>query len=82
MQIETNGILYSKVHINPLDVIEILKKKEIGDGWVFERDGKYYMGYEYGVGCHFIDKEEGISKEKFDMILAIEVIINYFEKRA
>lgn len=72
-----------EVIVNPLDIIEELRIKELGDwkSWVFEKEGKYYEGFETGAGSHSWDDEEEISKEKYDYIRALEIIKTYIKQK-
>lgn len=67
----------SLVEIDPRDVIEKLLEESIGRrGWVFEKDGKYYQGLEVGAGNHSYNDEEEITKEKFDYIKALKLVLS------
>jgi hypothetical protein len=80
---EIYASIIQKVNIDPLSVIKELIEKELGGAthrnWVFEKDGKYYHGYE-GGGSHSWDEEELISKEKYDYIRALEQVSKYLMK--
>ena len=82
---EIHASISQKVHINPETVIEKLIEEELGGAthrnWVFERDGKYYHGYEGGGGSHSWDEEELISKEKYDYVRALQVVSKYLENK-
>jgi len=74
---EIHGEIRQKVHVDPIQVINKLIEEEIGwRGWVVERDGVYYQGHEVSAGSHSFDKENEISKEKYDYIKALELISN------
>lgn len=65
-----------KVTVNPKDVILKLIENEIGSrGWVFERGGIYYHGFERSAGCHSFDEEETISQEKYDYVIALQLVL-------
>jgi len=65
-----------EVNVNPKDVIEKLIEKEIGwRNWIFEKDGKFYRGFEQSMGVHSIDDEEEITKEKYEYIRALELVL-------
>lgn len=70
------------VEINPQTVIEKLISKEIGfRAWILEKDGKYYIGFEQSNGGHSFVKEEEITKEKYDYIKALELILEQLKKK-
>ena len=74
---EVHGEVRTKVHVNPKDVIEKLIDNEIGwRGWVVERDGKYYRGFEQSAGAHSYDKEVEIDKKEYDYVRALELVSN------
>jgi hypothetical protein len=73
---EVYADIRQKVIIDPKDVIVTLIKEEIGYGsWIFEKDGLYYRGYEVSAGSHSYDESEEISKERFDYVKALELIL-------
>ena len=66
-----------KVVVDPIEVINKLIEIEIGwRGWVVERDGKYYKGFEQSAGSHSYDKEVEINKDLYDYVKALELISN------
>jgi len=74
---EIHAEIRTKVHVEPIQVINKLIEEEIGwRGWVVERDGKYYRGFEQSAGSHSYDKEVEIDKEFYDYIRALELISN------
>lgn len=70
-----------EVNVDPIIVISKLIYHEINDGWVFEKNGKYYMGFESGGGYHSWDDEEEITKEKYDYVKALELIRDKLKKQ-
>ena len=61
-----------EVDINPKDVIQKLIDNEIGKQcWTFEREGKYYRGFEG------FEKEIEIPKEKYDYINNLTKALKY-----
>ena len=65
-----------EVYIEPKEVIKKLIQKEIGsDNWVFEKKGKFYLGYEQSAGCHSFDMEEEITEERYRYIEALELVL-------
>ncbi|MHB8871794.1 MAG: hypothetical protein ACYC5G_05045 [Candidatus Doudnabacteria bacterium] len=82
---EIHASISQKVYINPENVIEKLIEEELGGAahrnWVFEKDGKYYHGYEGGGGSHSWDEEEPISKEKYDYVVALKLVKEYLSKK-
>lgn len=79
---EIYASIRQKVNIDPIDVIKKLKDEALcgSRGWIFEREGKYYHEFETGGGSHSWDEEEEITKEKYDYVRALELIINYNKK--
>jgi hypothetical protein len=78
---EIYGTIIQKVIINPLLVMKELYENELY--WrhrVFEKDGKYYEWWEEGAGSHSIDKEKEISKERYEYIQALKIVISKLEK--
>ena len=72
---EIHADVRQKVHVNPLDVINGLIEQEIGwRGWVVERDGNYYRGFERSMGSHSSDEEVSISKNQYDYVRALELV--------
>lgn len=65
-----------EVYIEPKEVIKNLIQKEIGsDKWVFEKEGKYYLGYLQGAGCHSFHVEEEITEEKYRYVQALQLVL-------
>ena len=65
-----------KVEVNPKDVIEKLIEESIGwRSWIFERDGKYYKGYDQSAGSHSYEEEKEISKEQYDYVRALQLVL-------
>ena len=74
---EIHADIRQKVHVNPIEVINKLIEQEIGwRGWVFEKDGKYYRGFEQSAGSHSYDDEVEINKDLYDYVKALELISN------
>lgn len=72
---EIHASIRTKVHVDPLDVINKLIEQEIGwRGWVFEKDEKYYRGFEQSAGSHSYDDEVEISKEVYEYIRALQLV--------
>lgn len=75
---EVYGTSRIKVDIDPKDVIRQLIDKEKGyNGWIFEENEKYYMGFEVSRCCN--DKEE-ITKECFEYINKLQDIYKYLNQ--
>lgn len=73
--------LVQKVDVNPIDVIDGLRNKEISwRDWVFEKEGKYYHGFEESAGSHSFSSKEEITKAKYDYIEALEFVKAYIKK--
>lgn len=67
-----------EVEIDSKDVINNLIENQIGfRGWIFEIDEKYYRGYWSGGGTHSWKDSEEISKEKYEYIQALNLVLNY-----
>ena len=65
-----------KVQINPKDVIIKLIENEIGRyGWVFEKGGKYYRGFEQSAGCHSFNDNEEITQEQYEYVSALQLVL-------
>lgn len=65
-----------KAMVNPETVIGKLISKEIGSGgWIFEKEGEYFMGWEASAGQHSIDVDEVITKEKYDYVVALQFVL-------
>ena len=78
---EVHASIRRKVHIDPLDVLENLKKRVVGHGgWVFTKDGKYYRGFETGGGTHSWDDEVEIEKEEYDYVVSLDHVIKYVQQ--
>lgn len=74
---EVYATLTQKVEIDPKEVIKKLIANNIGENsWVFERDDKFYKGFERSAGSHSLDDEEEISSEQYDYIKALELVLN------
>ena len=75
--------LRQEATINPLDVIDKLKEDALGDrrDWFFERDGKYYHGFENGGGSHSWDDEKEITKELYNYLVSLDSVKKYLEKK-
>lgn len=72
---EVYANIRQKVHVEPIEVINELIKDELGrNGWIVERDGKYYRGFEKSAGSHSYDSEVEINKEGYEYIKALELI--------
>lgn len=75
---EVNATCIQKVEINPKDVIEKLIEDRLGyDGWVFKENNKFYKSWEE---YEYIDHKEEISKEMFDYINALQLVLKYLNK--
>lgn len=75
------GNIRREVDIEPKDVINKLIDHEIGSrNWVFQKDGKYYRGYESSAGCHFFTNEEEINKDQYEYVLALKQVLQYLTK--
>ena len=83
MNVEVYGSFTKKVSVNPISVLEELKTKELKDSrsWVFEKDGKYYRGFEVGGGTHSWDDSEEITKEKYELVKAIDLWVDHLKKK-
>ena len=69
-----------EVDVDPLRVIEHLKEKVCGwREWVFEKDGKYYRGWEQSAGCHSINREEEIREEEYEYYKALETVEHFLK---
>lgn len=69
-----------KVFVNPKDVIEKMIEEEIGwQHWIFEENGKYYVGWEQSAGAHSYDAQEEISKEQYDYVNALKNVLNHLK---
>ena len=65
-----------KVQVNPKDVIEKLIEKEIGwRNWIFEKDGKFYLGSEQSAGCHSFDVEDEITEDRYRYVEALQLVL-------
>jgi hypothetical protein len=67
-----------EVHIEPKQVIKKLIEKEIGNeyhNWIVEKDGKFYHIHEESAGCHSVDVDDEISKEKYDYVKALQLVL-------
>lgn len=65
------------VEINPKEVIKNLIEKEINrSSWVFEKNQKFYRGFEQSAGSHSFTTEEEITKEKYEYIRALQLVLS------
>ena len=67
-----------EVHVEPKQVIQKLIQKEIGNeyrNWIVEKEGKYYHVQEESAGCHTVDVENEISKDKYEYIKALQLVL-------
>lgn len=65
-----------EVVIDPKDVINKLIEEEIGcRNWVFKENDKYYRHFEESAGQHVIDCKEEITKEKYEYIEALLLVL-------
>ncbi len=71
---EVYGTQIVKVDIDPEDVIKKLIEKTIGSGWVFEKDGKYYRGFEERGLHRTYDDQEEISEKRYKYVAALQFI--------
>ena len=76
-KMEIYADIRQKVIVNPVDVLNKLIKNEIGDGWVFEKDGKYFLGYFESAGSHSYESSNEITKDTFDYINSLKIAIKY-----
>lgn len=78
---EINGSINTKVEIDPIDVLSKLIEKEQSywRSYVFEKDGKYYEGYEVSLGNHSMDKMDEITKDKYEYIRGLQNAIEYLQ---
>ena len=76
------GKITQEVDVNPLDFIEKLKSSELGHdkSYVFTRDNKFYQSYWTG-GTHGWEEIEEISKEKYEVIVALIRIEDYLKQK-
>jgi hypothetical protein len=71
-----------KVQVNPKDVIEKLIEEQVGwHGWAFEKDNLYYRGFEQSAGSHSYDEKEEITKEKYDYIRALQLVLENLKSK-
>lgn len=73
-----------EIHVDPITVIEGLIDSVVGDGWITERDGKFYRGWEQSAGCHSIDQYDEITEEEYKYLEALETVMQKLkaDKRA
>jgi hypothetical protein len=77
---EVYANIRQKVQINPKDVINTLIEKEIGwRNWIFEKDGKFYRGFEQSAGYHSFDDEEEITEEKYRYVKALQLVLKQLD---
>lgn len=69
---EILGTIRQRVDINPKDVILQLLSKEIGDGGVFERNGKFYLATEE---YRNMTNEKEITEEKYRYVEALQLVL-------
>ena len=78
---EVYADIRTKAQVDPIEVLKNLKERVVGhNGWVFEKDGKYYRGFETGGGTHSWDSEEEITKEEHDYVVNLDFIIKYVQQ--
>ena len=78
---EVHGKIRTKVEVDPIEVLENLRQRVVGrNGWVFQKDGKYYRGFETGGGTHSWDDEVEIDKEEHDYVVNLDFIIKYVQQ--
>lgn len=66
-----------KVQVNPKEVIGKLIEKEIGcRNWIFEKEGKFYIGSEQSAGCHSIDVEDEITEDRYRYVEALILVFD------
>jgi len=81
---EVYASVSQKVNVDPISVIEKLIENEIGishRNWIFEKEGKYYHGFESGGGTHSWDEKEEISKELYNYLNSLKVVKKYLENK-
>lgn len=67
-----------EVHVEPKQVIQKLIEKEIGNtyrNWIIEKDGRYLHVHEESAGCHSVEVEDEISKDKYDYVKALQLVL-------
>ena len=64
-----------EVIVNPIAVIQKLLDKQLNGEYVKEKDGKYYRVIDIG-GSHYMEHDVEITKEKYDYIKALILILN------
>ena len=70
-----------EVHIDPKDVIKKLKEKLTGyRGWILEKEGKYYRGWEETAMSRSWDEFEEITKEDYEYYQALCLVENRLKK--
>lgn len=75
---QINGTIYSKVEIDPIDVINGLISELIGHKqWIIKEDKKYVVKEEAYRNIEVIVKE--ITKEQFDYYKELESIKKYLK---
>ena len=76
---EVYGSSITKVSIDPIVVLDKLVEEVIGDNsWVFEENGKFYMGF-YSGGSHSYQDREEIDRNLYDYVMAIYYIKSNYE---
>lgn len=77
MIIEITVIKEKKVSVDPVIVIEKILADELKNiFYVLQRDGKYYEHVEVYYGPHSSFEDHEITKDKYDYIEALKLIIN------
>lgn len=76
---QVKGMIQIDVEINPIEVLENLKREAIGDGFVTMIGKQFVMGYETG-GSHSWTEYDNISGELYAYISSIDRVIQYIRK--
>ena len=72
------GTTRQKVEVNPLEVLNELLHKELPfRDWVFEKEGKFYHGWE----DHRMEDEKEITKQQYEYIKLLQKVIKEVEDR-
>ena len=70
-----------KVEVNPIDVINGLIDGVAGvNGWIIERDGKYYSVCEESAGCHSYENYEEIRQDEYEYYQALKHVLNFLKR--
>ena len=67
-----------EVHVEPKQLIQKLIEKEIGNeyrNWIVEKNGRYYHIHEESAVCHSFELEDEISKDKYDYVKALQLVL-------